>query len=126
MVKRPSIDGKKYEIFKRQKPEVANAWYDYCKEQKIPYILIETYAQRAEIRFDSISMSPELFEHVFKQMESIVKEARLIYEKYAAKTSKFNPMDQMIYFEDMPRKTAELASSDLFDLISLSIQNAVD
>lgn len=126
MVKRSSIDGKKYEIFKRQDPQAANAWCAHCKANTIPYILIETYAQRAEIRFDSISMSPELYEHVFKQMDTITKEAKLIFKKYSDKRSNFAPEDQLIYFEDMPRKTAELAACELFDLILLSIQNPVD
>jgi hypothetical protein len=121
LVKRPSSSGKKYEIFKRQKPEVANAWFDYCKEQKIPYVVVEARTKKSDIRFDSISLPEECDAQLAKQARAINHEAEVIFRRYMVKGSKFYSSASLIQFDDIPLDVAELAACDLFDLISRSL-----
>ena len=109
---------KYFEIPKNDAESKANnTWFEYCRKQEIPFIIIKSRTKLADVEWDYIAYQPE-FDNAFKNLNGELRyKAILIFKKYAGPRSEYQASDLLISFKNLEIPKAKIAADELYDLI---------
>jgi len=111
----------KFVVSRRNQSQKIDNWYETCKKEKIPYVVIEARNKYADVRFDHESLPKKYDEYLTDNTEQITDKAIQIFRKYKVKGSKFSIIPFIVNIYNIPIDKAEIAASELFDLIKSCI-----
>lgn len=106
-----------FEIMQDVDAQSKNTWFEYCRVNSIPYIVVEKRRSLASVSWDFISY-PSSLNGVFSENRGIEERLRRIYQKYAARSSSFSISSGNAFFENFPIDNAKKAAEEIYDLIN--------
>jgi hypothetical protein len=69
------MNQQKFAVCKRNQTDKINDWYDHCKNEKIPYIVVEHRNKYADVRFDYITLPKEFDNSLTVNAKQITEKA---------------------------------------------------
>ncbi len=122
---------KKFEIIKGNDVDDANEWFEKCKKEMIPYVIINKKRKYAQVYFDHISISPE-FDQYFRDVYEAnnnyyyAEEIVDLYNKYSNKKSSARLGNLYTSFYNIEISKAEELAVKLYDLNARRIKQFLD
>lgn len=110
---------KQYAEFKRADKghKTENAWFVFCRANKVPFITVKVRTKYADVHWDYISYEPDVDAALAKYGIEIRDAAIIIFRKYASKSSSFEVNNHLVWYRDMDIEGARQAASELYELV---------
>ena len=108
---------KKFEIGKTADMPKFNAWFNFCSNEQIPYIIVKNKIKYSTIEWDHINLNPELDKKFAENSEEHRKELLSIFDKFADSKSKYTISNLTFIVDGIPIKHSSQFAEELFDAL---------
>jgi len=96
---------------------VENAWYEFCRERKVPCITVKSRTKLADVHWDYIAYPAGVDEILDSLGNQLRDSAIAIFMKYADQRSEYTASGCLVWYKNLEISQAKLAAAELYDLI---------
>ena len=94
-----------------------NEWFEYCRQQRMPYVAVTVHVNVADVLWDHISYPIEAERLLDHSGDFIHQSAVAIFEKYPNENARCGISSRNIVFEGLSLEGARRAAAEIFELI---------
>lgn len=114
-----------FEIPKNDPKAIAeNSWFQICRKEKIPFIIIKSRKKYADVHWDYITYPNEVDKILNNRAIELRDAAIEIFKKHANERSKYSASNLLVSYENLEIPQAKLAAEELYDLIVSHVDGA--
>ncbi|MBB3122507.1 hypothetical protein [Pseudoduganella violacea] len=95
-----------------------NDWYERCKRDQIPYVVVDKGNKYAVVRWDYIAFTADRDSMIDKNQDKHLEEFKELFHKYSNKKSSFEIGGGLVDFYDIENEKAAEMASDLYDIVA--------
>lgn len=114
-----------FDLIENYEATPQSAWFQHCRENSKPYVVIRANASAADVIWDYITLPPCYDKSLMANSHRIREEAIEIFERYAGRDSSLRVKPTLIMFNNLPQNKARYAADDLFALIEAHLDECV-
>lgn len=100
-----------------------NEWFEYCLQQRVPYVTVTVHVNVADVSWDHISCPIEAERLLDHCSDFIHQSAVAIFEKYSNEYAEYSISSRNIVFEGVLLEDARRAAVEVFELIDGLFEN---
>lgn len=93
-----------------------NDWFDKCKRDQIPYVVVDKSNKYAVVRWDYISFSAEKDSLIDKNQDKYFEEIKSLFFKYSNKKSSYEIAGGLVDFYDIENEKANAMAEELYEI----------
>lgn len=93
-----------------------NDWYEFCKKNQVPYIIVDKRTKYATVRWDYISFSSDKDEHIGENQDNYLDDLKAIFMKYCNSKSKYDIAGGLVDFHEIEVSKANAMAEELYDI----------
>lgn len=105
----------KYVVRSKIGNEKVNHWFQYCKENQVPYIVIEKKVKYAKVSWDHIAFENDLA--LDANAERLLSRFEFIFEKFKHKGATADISTRLVTYKNVFVEDSEKLAEELFDAI---------
>ncbi|TPQ28968.1 hypothetical protein [Methylomonas koyamae] len=104
--------------------KIENAWFQTCRERKVPFITVKNKTKYADVHWDYIAYPTEV-DVILDSLGNQLRDSAIeIFKKYANNKSEYSVNGRLIWYKNLELTKAILAAEELYDLIVSCIDDA--
>ncbi|MCG6897667.1 MAG: hypothetical protein LJE61_06620 [Thiocapsa sp.] len=93
-------------------------WFQHCRETQTPFVVVRNGETSADVLWDFVTLPPQLDAELKRDLASLERDARAIFDRYAVAESFLRVKATLIGFDRLPVDAAKSAAADLYRLIT--------
>ena len=100
-----------------------NEWFEYCRQQRVPYVTVTVHVNVADVSWDHISYPIEAERLLDQSSDYIHQSSGAIFDKYSGGGARCGISSRNIVFEGLPLEGARRAAVEVSELINGLFEN---
>lgn len=93
-----------------------NSWFEKCRTDQIPFIIVDKRKKYAVVRWDYITFSPDKDKLIDENQNNYNEELKALFQKYCNSKSRYDISGGLVDFLEIEVSKANAMASELYDI----------